>query len=159
MSGSFWLEETVWGDKPTDTTMQKTFIFKPTAAEADVPGFPKGGSAAREVMGKAVSDQLQAQMGLDFGTPETSLTYAIFNTSRAGRLEGSEISLSCINDDLPAVLEKRPGDSAYPKLRYDPATPSNAKFTCRTKDEVWNIEYRGVDISWKEEWRERKNNS
>ncbi len=86
--------------------------------------------------------QVRLYKSRDSGKPETSLTYAIFNTSRAGRLEGEEIALASINDDLPAALEKRQGDYAYPKLRYEPSKPFDAKFTCRTKDEVWNVEYR-----------------
>ncbi len=73
VNGAFWIEKTVWGDKPTDTAQKKTFIFKPADAEAPVAGFPKGGSAAREMLGKAVGDQLQASMGLDFAFPESTI--------------------------------------------------------------------------------------
>jgi hypothetical protein len=73
VNGAFWLEKTVWGDKPGEKDQKKTFIFKPVDAESNVGGFPRGGSAAREMLGKTIGDQLQAAMGLDFGVPETTV--------------------------------------------------------------------------------------
>lgn len=71
--GSWWVEKTVDDPDTGDKKLKKTFIFKPSDAEAPVLGFPQGGSAAREVMGKVISDQIQAATGLNFGTPETAL--------------------------------------------------------------------------------------
>ena len=71
--GSWWVEKTVDDPDTGDKKLKKTFIFKPSDAEAPIVGFPQGGSAAREVMGKVISDQIQAVTGLNFGTPETAL--------------------------------------------------------------------------------------
>jgi hypothetical protein len=84
--GSWWVEKTVFDEEdeaepdegsstsqPPKREETKTFIFKPFDTEERVSGYPKGGSAAREVMGKAVGDQLQAAMGLNFAVPETAV--------------------------------------------------------------------------------------
>jgi hypothetical protein len=59
--------------KPAAKT-KSTFIFKPADAEVELGiGWPKGGGAPREVMGKAVSDQLQVMTGINPGVCPTNL--------------------------------------------------------------------------------------
>lgn len=87
VNGSYWIDKTVWGDKPTENEQKKTFIFKPMDGEQKVPGFPKGGSAAREMLGKAIGDQLQSAMGIDFGLPETSVVKV--NSSKVPDKDGN----------------------------------------------------------------------
>jgi hypothetical protein len=72
VSGAWWVEALDFAD-PTLKNRKKKFIFKPSDAEAKVPGFPQGGSAIREVVSKVAVDRLQAATGLDFGFPETTL--------------------------------------------------------------------------------------
>jgi hypothetical protein len=73
-SGSWWLEKTVWGDKPgDDVKLKRKFIFKPIDSEEGIHGFPKGGSAPREVLGKAFSDLVLGSTGIDLGVAETHL--------------------------------------------------------------------------------------
>lgn len=72
INGAFWIEKNTW-DEDDVSSVKKTFIFKPLDSEQEVPGYPKGGSVARERLGKEVSDQLQAQMGLNFEVPETTV--------------------------------------------------------------------------------------
>lgn len=68
-NASWWVERHVGGFAKAD----KKFIFKPAELESEVVGFPRGGSACREVLGAEASRQLQALTGLDFGAPETLL--------------------------------------------------------------------------------------
>ncbi|MDB6124375.1 MAG: hypothetical protein JWQ71_3368 [Pedosphaera sp.] len=73
VSGSWWLEKTVWGDKPEDIKQKRKFIFKPIDSEPLFEGIPQGGSAPREVLGKAFSDAVLATTGLNLGVSETHL--------------------------------------------------------------------------------------
>lgn len=80
------------------------------------------------------------------GTPERSVKQAYFTRSLAGRIEGGEAASHCENDDVPAVLEKKPGRSVFLKLHYEPQ-PVSLRFTCRGKSYSWNVEYRtGVTV-------------
>jgi hypothetical protein len=50
------------------------YLFKPIDGINDLMlGFPKGGEAPREVLGKAIGDQLQTVLGVELGVPETHL--------------------------------------------------------------------------------------
>jgi hypothetical protein len=82
--GSGGVNQSWWVEKQGDPNgPKKKFIFKPAELEKELPGFPPGGSACREVLGKAVADKLQALTGLDFRAPETLLV----NVAK-GRLAG-----------------------------------------------------------------------
>ncbi len=71
--GSWWLQDVEWGDTPGQNRERKQMLFKASDLEADIVGFPKGGSAPREALGKTVNDTLKAMTGLDFGVPETQM--------------------------------------------------------------------------------------
>jgi hypothetical protein len=68
VNSSQWIRQTATkkGDK-------NRFIYKDMDGEGYVKGFPRGGSAVREVLAKRVNDNLQQQLGIDFGVPETHL--------------------------------------------------------------------------------------
>jgi Phosphatidylinositol 3- and 4-kinase len=70
ISGAWWVEAIDFAD-PKPEARKKKFIFKPSDAEQEIPGFPPGGSAPREVVSKVVADQIQTATGIDFGFPET----------------------------------------------------------------------------------------
>jgi hypothetical protein len=72
-SGAWWIEALDADNQTGAEPVKKKFLFKPIKAEADVPGYPKGGSACREVLGKALSDEIEALTGLTLRTPETHL--------------------------------------------------------------------------------------
>lgn len=55
-----------------DGTKYKQF-FKPVSSESRQPGFPKGGGASREVIGKKLGDKMSRMMGLEMNVAETNL--------------------------------------------------------------------------------------
>ncbi len=72
VNGSFWLKNVAWGDTQEGNKLAKQLFFKPGALE-DLPLMPKGGAAPREALSFTFAEQLKAQTGLDFQTPETLL--------------------------------------------------------------------------------------
>lgn len=81
VSGSWWVENIDWAQPTIDpqtglATSEKTkkqYLFKAAKTEAFVQGFPHGGSADREVLGKALADHLRKVSGIDPGVPETQM--------------------------------------------------------------------------------------
>lgn len=72
LNGSWWIRRVDPAD-PEGKGSRK-FIFKPTDAEDSfVPGFKAGSLAAREVMAKALNDELIAAAGFDVGVCPTTL--------------------------------------------------------------------------------------
>jgi hypothetical protein len=68
VNSSQWIRQTA-----TKTGAKNRYIYKDVDGEAYIPGFPRGGSAVREVLAKRVNDNLQQQLGINFGVPETHL--------------------------------------------------------------------------------------
>jgi hypothetical protein len=75
VSGAWWIEALDFTDPEFDPkkSKKKKFIFKPSDAEAEIPGFPPGGSAPREVVSKVAVDKIRSATGIDFNFPETTL--------------------------------------------------------------------------------------
>src|SRR5262249_13089469 len=95
---------------------KKKFIFKPAALEADIKGFPQGGSAGREVLGAAAARQLQALTGLDFQAPETLLANVATDrlAGYPGAAPGAEVvgsmqHFSKTDGELADLFRKDPG--------------------------------------------------
>ena len=116
--------------KPAAKT-KSTFIFKPADAEVELGiGWPKGGGAPREVMGKAVSDQLQVMTGINPGVCPTNL--AKIDNGRLPTAEGkadekqAPLRLGAMQelaDNSGSIGKKMKDDPNYaakiPKENYD----------------------------------------
>src|SRR5262249_20836205 len=69
VNSAFWLDRGSHDGKPE----HHKYLFKNFDGESTQPGYAPGSGACREVMGKALSDQLQNLTGINFDVPETNL--------------------------------------------------------------------------------------
>ena len=127
-SGAWWIRR-LGGFSDEETVRQ--FIFKPVDREPEFGVLPFGGGAIREVMAKAVNDQVALMTGLDFGVCPTYLV-GISNERlpeldgrpdttlapvRTGAMQQLARNQGQIEDyfhaDGPAFFEKLPTEEAH----------------------------------------------
>ncbi len=85
VNGSYWINSVEWGESPEQNKQKKQLLFKPISDESTIAGFPTGGAAVREVMGKRINETLIAATGLSFDVPDTYLI-----SVNGDRIEGKE---------------------------------------------------------------------
>lgn len=112
VNGSYWINNIEWGDTPEENKKRKQLLFKPAKQENPIPGFPVGGAAAREVLGKSVSDSLREMTGLEFGVPDTYMITVDGNRIKGqegtGLLVGSAQVFAPSGGSLLSACEKDP---------------------------------------------------